>query len=166
LFSVGKVENVRDAVEAAVECGFGAMRDNETFRFQATTLNRLPNVLRVLVGCAALLGSGVDGADFVDVKLTAPRVTFINFSDVSAKLPLIVERNRVDLNRLKCRVDRPEGLVFYLKGKFIAANDPNREEQLAFDKKLLASGLISSDGRGPRVDELKAALKARRSKQA
>jgi hypothetical protein len=151
------------AVEACVSEGLGAWRKEGTFRFHAPALNRLPAVLRVLVGCAGILRGGVEGADFIDIKLEGPRVVFLSCMDADVRLPIVAERTRVDLGRLRSTVDRPNGVVIYLKGKFLPADLPGRDQQVQFDDKLLGSGMVSSDARGPRYDELLNALRIRRA---
>ena len=165
LFSVGKPGAALAAAEAAVAAGLGAWRGEGTFRFHGPALNRLPAVLRVLVGCAGVLRGGAEGADFIDIKLEGPRVAFIACVDAAARLPVVSERTRVDLGRLRATVDRPEGMVVYLKGRFLPADAPGRPEQVAFDDRLLLSGAVSADGRGPGLPELRDFLRRKRSDQ-
>jgi len=162
LFSAGKPEAIRAAAEVAGKGGAGAMRDERTFRFQAQALSRLPAVLRVLVGCAGILRGGVEGADFVDIKLDVSRVTFLTCVDASARLPIVSERTRVDLSRLRSTTEKPEGLVLYLKGRYLPLDAAGREGQVEFDRQLLATGLVSSEGRGPRFSELQTIIMRRR----
>ena len=164
LFSVGRTDVARAAAETAVSEGLGAWRNEGTFRFHGPALTRLPAVLRVLVGCAGILRGGVEGADFIDIKLEGPRVVFLSCTDANLRLPVVSERTRVDLGKLRSTVDRPTGLVIYLKGKFLPTDLPGREQQTMFDDKLLRSGMVSSDGNGPRYDELLEVLKLRRVK--
>jgi DNA phosphorothioation-associated putative methyltransferase len=161
VFSAGKTEKVQNAVEETIASGLGALRDENTLRFSTHVLDRLPMVLRVLVHCGGLLRGGAEGADFIDVKLQAPRLTFIACADASARLPVVSERTRVDLGRVRVTVEQPEGVVLYLKGRFMPADAPGRDEQLAFDEKLLASGIVSENGRGPRLAEIQELLKQR-----
>lgn len=166
IFSAGKTEKVRNAVEQAIASGLGALRDGDTFRFSAHVLDRMPVVLRVFVCCGGLLRGGVEGADFIDVKLGAPRLSFIACADASARLPVVSERTRVDLSRAKVMVEQPEGMVLYLKGRFMPADAPGRDEQQAFDGKLLGSGIVSEDGRGPCLAELQELLRQRPPRRA
>jgi hypothetical protein len=71
----------------------------------------------------------------------------------------------VDLSRARVNVDRPEGMVLYLKGRFLPADTPKRDEQLEFDRKLLASGVVSPDGKGPRLTELRELMRKRQKAQ-
>lgn len=166
MFSAGKPDIIQQGVETAVSAGLGAMRDEETFRLAVPAIDRLPPVVRLRVLCGGLLRGGVEGADFVDMKVGAPRLTFIQCRDVSARLPIVSEMTRVDLGRARVTVDRPEGMVLYLKSRFVPADAPERDEQLAFDQKLLASGIVTADGRGPRMDELKEIIRRRGGAQS
>ena len=162
LFSVGKTEIVHEAIAAAVAAGLGAMRDSGTYRLYAPALNRLPAVLRVLVGCAGVLRGGTQGADFIDIKLDGRRVTFIACVDATARLPIYSERTRVDLGRLKVSTDQPEGMIIYQKGRFLPADAPGVAEQLAFDRKLVGAGIADEEGKGPRLADLQELLRQRR----
>jgi DNA phosphorothioation-associated putative methyltransferase len=161
MFSAGRPESFREGIEAAIASGLGAMRDEDTFRFKTSVLDRLPPILRLRVRCGGLLRGGVEAADFVDVKLSSPRLTFIACVDASARLPVVSERTRVHLGRARVTVDYPDGMVLYLKGRFLPADAPEREQQLEFDRKLLASGIVSPNGSGPRLTELQALMQKR-----
>ena len=163
LFSVGKADTVRDGISAAVTAGLGAMRDGNTFRIHAPVLNRLPATLRVLVGCTGVLRGGTEGADFIDIKTDGRRVAFIACNDATARLPIYTERTRVDLGRLRVTVDQPEGMVLYLKGRFLPSDTPGLIEQLAFDQKLIDAGIVDEVGKGPRYGELQELLRQRRA---
>lgn len=163
LFSVGKAETVCDGVSAAVAAGLGAMRDGNTFRMHAPVLNRLPAVLRVLVGCAGVLRGGTEGADFIDIKTDGRRVAFIACTDASARLPVYTERTRVDLGRLRVTVDQPRGMILYLKGRFLPADAPGVAEQLLFDQKLITARIVDEEGKGPHYAELQEMMRRRRA---
>ena len=162
LFSVGKAETVCDGISAAITAGLGAMRDGNTFRMHAPVLNRLPAVLRVLVGCAGVLRGGTKGADFIDIKTDGRRVGFIACTDATARLPVYTERTRVDLGRLRVTVDQPEGMILFLKGRFLPSDATGVAEQLMFDEKLLKAGIVGPEGEGPRYAELQQMMRQRR----
>lgn len=164
LYSVGKADTVRGGISAAVAAGLGAMRDDHTFRIYAPTLNRLPAVLRVLVGSAGVLRGGAEGADFIDIKLDGRRVAFIACVDARVRLPIYTERTRVDLGRQKVSVDQPVGMILYLKGRYLPADSPERADQLVFDRKLIDGGICDDEGRGPHYEKLREILRQRRVK--
>jgi DNA phosphorothioation-associated putative methyltransferase len=166
LFSVGMADTVRDGLSAAVTASLGAMRDGNTFRMHAPVLNRLPAVLRVLVGCAGVLRGGTEGADFIDIKMDGRRVGFIACTDATARLPVYTERTRVDLGRLRVTVDHPEGMILYLKGRFLPSDAPGAAEQSLFDQKLIDAGIVDQEGKGPRYAELQGMMRRRKAGRA
>ena len=157
-----RAETVCDGISAAITAGLGAMRDGNTFRMHAPVLNRLPAVLRVLVGCAGVLRGGTEGADFIDIKTDGRRVGFIACRDATARLPVYTERTRVDLGRLRVTVDQPEGMILFLKGRFLPSDATGVAEQLMFDEKLLKAGIVGPEGKGPRYVELQQMMRQRR----
>jgi DNA phosphorothioation-associated putative methyltransferase len=164
LFSVGSSDIVRQSIQVATESGLGAMRDDDTFRFYTPVLNRLPAALRVLVGCAGVLRGGVEGANFIDMKVDGLRVAFISCEDMTQRLPIYLERTRVDLSRLRVAVDQPKGKILYLKGRFLPSDLPGVSEQRLFDKKLIEAGIVDQYGRGPHWPELQALMRRRRDR--
>jgi hypothetical protein len=55
---------------------------------------------------------------------------------------------------LKVTVDQPEGMIFYLKGRFLPSGAPRVAEQLLFDWKLIDAGIVDEEGKGPRYADL------------
>jgi hypothetical protein len=156
-------DTVRGSISAAVAAGLGAMRDTDTFRMHAPALNRLPAVLRVLVGCAGVLRGGTEGADFIDIKTDGRRVAFIACRDAAARLPLYTERTRVDLGRLRVTVDHPKGMILYLKGRFLPFDAPSVASQILFDQQLIDAGIVDGEGKGPHYVELREIMRQRKA---
>jgi DNA phosphorothioation-associated putative methyltransferase len=154
LFSVGKPEVLHESITTATGGGFGGMRDTDTFRIYTGALNRLPAIIRVLVGCAGIFRGGVEDADFIDIKIDGRRITFIACVNAAARLPIYSERTRVDLGRLKVFVDHPTGMILYLKGRFLPSDAPDLHAQKAFDQKLIEAGIVDENAKGPRYADL------------
>jgi hypothetical protein len=75
----------------------------------------------------------------------------ITCDDVEGLIPFVVDRTFVDLGRLKVSTDRrePESTPIYFKSRFMAIDDPKREQQLAIEIQMLESGLFESGAREP-----------------
>ena len=159
VFSAGKIDLFRSSVESACAAGLGAMVDDTTFRCCMSTFGRLPAVIRLRILCGGLLRGGIEAADFVDIKVDTSKLSFLQCNEVSARFPIITELARVDLSRARVSVERPDGLVLFLKGRYLPFDDELREEQVNFDKRLIASGLVAPNGKGPRISELRELLK-------
>jgi len=55
-------------------------------------------------------------------------------------------------------------MILYHKGRFLPADTPGLEEQIAFDRKLVAARIVDEEGRGPRYADLQELLRQRRLK--
>jgi DNA phosphorothioation-associated putative methyltransferase len=156
LFSAGDWPGVRGDIEAALAAGLGGLRRDRRFRFRSTVLARLPARLRVVVGCAEVLQGGADACDFIDLDLEAPKVTMLTCDDVDFPVPCVVEKLRIDMARLRVSVDK-RGSGFspiYFKSRYLAADAPGREAQLAFESSLQATGLFIDGDSDPPLDEV------------
>jgi DNA phosphorothioation-associated putative methyltransferase len=162
LFAAGDRQGVRADAEVAITEGLGGLRGTHHFRFRSTVLSRLSPRLRVLVGSAEVLQGGVESSDFVDIDLDAPRIVMIACDDIDNPVPFVVERTFVDLGRLKVSTDRrePETTPIYFKSRFMLADDPGRDRQLAFEVALAGTALFEPEKREPDWTEVKARLEA------
>lgn len=158
LFSAGDPVALRSAVETAVELGLGGMLEPGVFAFSLASLPRLPATLRVLVGCGEVLHDDLNAAHYLQLPLNSAAVIAISCDDPSRHFPSIKSRVEIDLQGLRAKRRRQPGAVLYLKSRYLPADDPLRDTQLALDEKLLAKGVILPDGSGPSWDDLKTAL--------
>ncbi|MGC2221599.1 MAG: hypothetical protein WA624_04140 [Methylocella sp.] len=144
LFAAGDWDGVRNDIEAAIVDGLGGVRGKRHFRFRSTVLPKLSPRLRVLVGSAEVLQGGVEASDFVEIDLEAPRIVMITCDDIDRFIPFIIERTQVDLGRLKVSTDRrdSETMPVYFKSRFMPADDPGRDGQLAFEATMASTGLF------------------------
>jgi DNA phosphorothioation-associated putative methyltransferase len=148
LFSVGNPDTVRAATEAAIRDGLGGTC-NESFRFLALLLPRMPAAIRLVFGCAEVIESDIGSCDFLELRPSEGLVVGIKCDDATRALPVITKVFEVDLKALRRRRIQPRGRVLYLKTTYLPSDDPTREAQQKVDSKLLRAGIISSDGRGP-----------------
>jgi hypothetical protein len=122
------------------------------------SLDYLPLVLRLIIHCAGVLRGGIDGVDFIDIKKDGKKINFLSCLDPNLHFPVISERNRIDLGRVRSFVDFPKGKVIYWKSKFMPVNDPNFDAQSKIDAKLFKLGIINEEGFGPDYVSLKKIL--------
>lgn len=159
LYSVGQPTVIGEACKAAVQGGLGGFASEDVFRFRAGTLARLPPPLRVIAGCAEVLRDDLMDADFLDIPLGGGGVSAVYCDDGDRHFPTIRKIVDIDLKALRSRRRRESGGgVLYLKGRYLAADDPAREAQSTLDAKLLAYGFVNELGEGPTLAELSAKL--------
>lgn len=148
LFSVGRPEIVREAIEEALKQGLGGIC-NGSFRFLASALPRMPAAIRVIIGCAEVTEADISSSDFLEVVPEEGLVRAIRCDDATKALPLVTEIVEVDLRGLRRKKSRPKGMILYLKSRYLPFDDPARTSQRGVDEKLVRAGIVSSDGVGP-----------------
>jgi DNA phosphorothioation-associated putative methyltransferase len=153
LFSVGKPETVLEAIEQASSSGLGGM-DNGMLRFQSGNLSRMPTAIRIVVGCAEVIEPDLSSYDFIEVEPESGKVRAFRCDDAAKSVPTLLETVTVDLKALKRKRSNPKDVMLYLKGRYLAADDPSRPAQQKIDGKLLKFRLVSESGDGPSGEEL------------
>lgn len=148
LFSVGKPETARKAIEEALRQGLGGIC-NGSFRFLASALPRMPAAIRVVIGCAEVTEADISSSDFLDVVPEDGLVRAIRCDDATKALPVVTEIVEIDLRALRRKKSRPKGMILYLKSRYLPFDDPARTSQQGVDEKLVRAGIVSSDGVGP-----------------
>jgi DNA phosphorothioation-associated putative methyltransferase len=160
LFAAGDRAGVRTDVETALAAGLGGLRRNRRFRFSPAVLARLPARLRVVIGCAEVLQGGADACDFIDLDTEVPKVTMLTCDDVDKPVPCVVEKLRIDMGRLRVTLDKHDAGAspVYFKSRYLPADMPGREAQLAFEAALQATGLFVDADADPPLTEVYASV--------
>jgi DNA phosphorothioation-associated putative methyltransferase len=164
LFSTGKPAVILEAAQRSAAGGLGFLDGEHSLQLHSSLAQELPPVLRVYLGCAARLYGDVDTADVVKLHVRSGKVSIMVYDDFEGKpLPRLIERVKINLRRQEITffeygaAEANEQLL-YLKSRFIRRGFPNYDEQLAFDRDLVALGYFSFDGFGPPVAEFQQAL--------
>jgi hypothetical protein len=117
-------------------------------------VDRLPPLLRVYVGCAAVLYGDYRHADLVKIHIGSGKLSLMRYDAFeSSPLPRMVERVKIKLRELD--IDffaygaEYEPPFLYRKSRFVNEEFPNYPEQLAFEEALEALGLFDLSGYGP-----------------
>ena len=96
---------------------------------------------------------------------TATVTTAVDKSPASARLSAVATAGDLPTAPTPRPGTRPpEGMILYHKGRFLPADTPGLEEQIAFDRKLVAARIVDEEGRGPRYADLQELLRQRRLK--
>lgn len=149
LFALGNPVKVNQAIVFCVDSRIGAFVNGDFLRLQLEFLGSLPLELRLLVECATILRGSLDGVDFIDIKSDGKRVDFLTCFDPKLHFPVISERNRVDLQTARSKVDFPKGMVIYNKSRLMSSVDPQFQRQVEIDQKLSKLGIIDDKSNGP-----------------
>lgn len=120
---------------------------------------RLPYRLRILLGCAELVEAGFSQVDAVEIDSSPGFLRGYVVNDMASALPTLSQVVNVDLKNARSWRTTVDDGVLYLKSTFMADTDPGLQKQARIDKKLTESGIVSSDGRGPKRSVLRGMLK-------
>lgn len=103
LFATGDSSRIE---EAAVFChdelGIGRLNQRHDLMFHQSMLGECLPLIRIYVGCALQLFGDAASVDLIKVHLQSGKVTFLVYDNFeSQRTPLLVERIKVDLPRLR-----------------------------------------------------------------
>ena len=140
-----------------------------SLQLHSSLVERLPALLRVYVGCAAVLYGDYRNADLVKIHIGSGKVSLMRYEGFDAlALPRMVERVKVKLREQDIDwFSYGEGTGYvppYLfhKSRYLNEESPGYPEQVAFDEALDALGLCDLSGHGPDPQTFDGALAARR----
>ncbi len=169
LFQVVDTQAIADACRAAAEHGLGWLMPGESLQLHSSLVEQLPPLLRVTIGCAAVLYGDYRNADLVKIHIGSGKVSLMRYDGFDAlALPRMIERVKVKLREQDIDwFSYGEGTGFvppYLfhKSRYLNEESPEYPEQVAFDEALDALGLCDLSGYGPDPQTFDGALAARR----
>ncbi len=97
-------------------------QDEQALYFHRSMLGKLPPLLRVLVGCAAVLYGDVNQADIIKLHKASAKLTFLVYDDFAGNdLPELQQRIKVDLRAQIVHAfdHRASGQLLYYKERFL-----------------------------------------------
>ena len=142
LFSVGKPGNINNACDQASQTfANGHLSENHSYIFNKASLNQMPAVIRVYVGCAIQLYGDLDDIDLIKVHIRSGKVTLLKYDDFDGKaLPLLTERIKIRLIDLDIDFfiygDQYPYLPLYDKSHYLEPSSAEHKKQVAFEKRL------------------------------
>ena len=143
------------ASQAASEQGLGHYRPSDQLQLHVSLIARLPALLRIYVGCGAVLYGDLDGVDLVKIHIRSGKLSLLKFDDFDGKpLPLMTERIKLKLRSQDVDYfEYGEGSVvpppLYYKSRYLNEEYPGFAEQQAFDEALAELALFDPESYGP-----------------
>ena len=103
LFATGDSARLEEAAAFChEELGIGVLNDDHDLPFHQSVLGECLPLIRIYVGCALQLFGHAGSVDLIKVHLQSGKVTSLVYDDFErAKEPLLIERIKVDLPRLR-----------------------------------------------------------------
>jgi DNA phosphorothioation-associated putative methyltransferase len=154
LFQIADLESIDQACRNASEQGLGWFEVGQYLQLHAGLVERLPPLLRVYVGCAAVLYGDHRNADLVKIHTRSGKISLMRFDDFEGQpLPRMVERVKINLRQQDIDYfaygEDYQPPFLYRKSRYINEEFPNYPEQCAFDQALDELGLVDWSGYGP-----------------
>ena len=161
LFSISTPQVILDACREAAEAGLGYLFEGHSLQLHAELIPRLPEVLRVYVGCAEKLFGAIDAstADLIKIHAQSGKLTLLRFDDFAGKaLPCLVERVKIkmrerDIDFFDYEHDNAAPRLT-MKSRYMARDQEGYDRQHAFDSELEGLGIFDLEGYGPSAAEL------------
>jgi DNA phosphorothioation-associated putative methyltransferase len=165
LYGVSDPEAILAACGQAVESGLGHLFEGHSLQLHAELIPRLPEVLRVYVGCAEKLFGVIDGdtADLVKIHAQSGKLTVLRYDDFFGKpLPRLVERVKIKMRERDVDYfdhgDDKRAPRLTMKSRYMAPDQQGYERQRGFDEQLAAANIVDLSGYGPSAADLARAV--------
>ena len=165
LFSVADTDKITQAcLEARERLDCGHLESDHAYVVDASTLESLPGILRIYVGCATQLYGDIHGVDLVKIHMNSGKVSLLIYDDLDKPLPLLKERIKIRLRDQEIDWfyygDGYEPQPLYLKSLYMSAEAPRYAEQVAFDQRVANLPGIDLSDHGPSLSEFELILAA------
>jgi len=155
LFQIGDSEEIQAACVTAASQNCGYLDEEGALTIASVHLTELPALLRVYVGCAALLYGDTESADLIKIHARTGKLSLMRYDDFTGlPLPKLLERVKINLRSQKFDYfqygDEYESTYLYFKSRYLLPSFPDYEEQLGFDEALRELRLFEFRGYGPK----------------
>jgi DNA phosphorothioation-associated putative methyltransferase len=147
LYQLTDLEKLNAACVEASRHGLGWLEDNHSLQLHTSLVPGLPAILRIYIGCAALLVGELADFDLVKIHIRSGKLSLLRYADfMTNPVPRLTRRVKVKLRELDLDifeyggVDNPSPLLFR-KSRFINEECPCYVDQLAFEEQVAGIGL-------------------------
>ena len=167
LYGLGDIAAIDRACREAFERGLGWLEESHSLQLHVSLVERLPAVLRILIGCATVLFGDISTFDLVKIHVRSGKVSLMKYEDFeSSPLPRLLQRVKVRLMELDVDIfDYGAEFVptlLYRKSRYINEEFHRYAEQVTFEEDLERLGLVDLSAYGPSEAEFRQKLEAAR----
>ncbi len=158
LFKIADIEAIDQACKHAAEHGLGRLEEGKSLQLHANMVEQLPPLLRIYLGCAAVLYGDYQNADLVKIHIRSGKVSLMRYDEFEGKpLPQMIERVKIKLREQDIDYfaygEEYAPPFLYRKSRYINEEFPRYPEQCVFEEMLEGIGLFDYSGYGPRPGE-------------
>ncbi len=154
LFALADTAAIEKSCKQASEKGVGFYDNEKALHVISDNVELLPPMLRVYVGCGAMLYGDISRADMIKVHVHSGKLSILRYDDFAARLPKLMERVKIKLRVQDFDYfeygEEYEPTYLYFKSKYLNEEHPDYAEQLAFDEQLESLSLFDLSGYGPK----------------
>ncbi|HQV23956.1 MAG TPA: DNA phosphorothioation-associated putative methyltransferase, partial [Agitococcus sp.] len=154
LFALADTAAIEKFCKQASEKGVGFYDNEKALHVISDNVELLPPMLRVYVGCGAMLYGDISRADMIKVHVHSGKLSILRYDDFAARLPKLMERVKIKLRVQDFDYfeygEEYEPTYLYFKSKYLNEEHPDYAEQLAFDEQLESLSLFDFSGYGPK----------------
>lgn len=165
LLSAGSREAVLEDCAAAAGQGLGQLSANgRSFQIASYLIGRLPERLRVYVGCGSWVYGDPEAADLLKIHVTSGKLSLMRFDDFEGEgLPRMLERVKIDFARSRLDVftygEGFEPPLLYWKSRFVEDSFPAYGRQREFEAELAHWANLDPEADRPGPEVLQEALR-------
>jgi len=128
--------------------------EGKSLQLHTSMIEQLPEILRVYIGCAAVLYGDYKNADLVKIHINSGKLSLMSFDDFEGKpIPKMLERVKIKFREQDIEYYDYLGEYtppnLYYKSRYINEEFPKYPEQVFFEKKLEEFELLDFEGYGP-----------------
>ncbi|MFZ4534890.1 DNA phosphorothioation-associated putative methyltransferase [Propionivibrio sp.] len=157
LFQIANVQAIDEACRQACELGLGWFETGRYLQLHVSLVEQLPPLLRVYVGCAAVLYGDYRNADLIKIHTGSGKVSLMRFDHFEDHpLPRMVERVKIKLREQNIDYfaygEYFEPPFLFHKSRYINEEFRNYPEQMAFEQALDNLKLVDRSVFGPSPD--------------
>jgi len=155
LFKIADIEAIEQACQDGAEHGLGWLDEGESLQLHVCMVEQLHPLLRVYLGCTAVLYGDYKNADLVKIHIRSGKVSLMRYDEFEGKpLPQMIERVKIklrdqDVDYFAYGADY-EPPFLYHKSRYINEEFASFPEQVLFEEKLEETQLFDFSGYGPK----------------
>jgi DNA phosphorothioation-associated putative methyltransferase len=167
LFQIAQVESINASCQYAAEHGLGYLIAGESLQLHVSLVEQLPSLLRVYLGCAAVIYGDYHHADLLKIHIRSGKISLMRYDDFENNaLPRMIERVKIKLREqgfdyFSYGEDYEPPFLFY-KSRYINEEYPRYPEQVDFEEALTQLQLGDFSGYGPSPSHFISRLNQRR----
>lgn len=162
-------DRIREGCEEAASNGLGYLEENgHSLQIHIALVERLPSVLRTFVNCGLLLWNNLHEFQLIKIHVASGKLTLLQYDDFDNQaIPSLIKRVKINLPKLDYDVFEyaedgfpPPPLLF--KSRFMNEEVQGYAEQVDFDERLDAIGLLDKFEKPPTLVQLQENLALQR----